>query len=145
MKPTKTSSLSNNSGRAGENNAFWFFTLSLTLFTFLLQLWFPWWILVVISWFLGYIAVPKKSFLIGFFSNAVVWFAYCFLIDLRNNSLLSRKIVELTGLHYVTILIILISVLAGVMGGLACMSGKWIRQAYRKPEKNYESEESETD
>lgn len=145
MKPTKTSSLSNNSGQAGENNAFWFFTISLGLFSLLLQLWFPWWILVVISWLLGYIAIPKKSFLIGFLSNAAVWFGYSFLIDLRNHSLLSEKVAEMTGLHYVTILILILSVVAGFMGGLACMSGKWIRQAYRKSEKMDESEESETD
>lgn len=137
--------MSKNSGPAGENNAFWFFTISLGLFSLLLQLWLPWWILVVISWLLGYIAIPKKSFLIGFFSNAAVWFGYSFLIDMRNHSLLSEKVAELTGLHYVTILILILSVFAGFMGGLACMSGKWIRQAYRTSGKNYETEESETE
>lgn len=145
MKSITESELNKEYSPPGENNAFWFFTIVLGIISCLLQVLLPWWILVVASWLFGYITIPKRSFLIGMLSNFLVWLIYCIIIDIKNESLLSAKIVELTGLHYITLLILLISLFAGIMGGLACMSGKFIRQAYIKHKKQYNPEELRMD
>lgn len=109
------------------------FLLSLILtaaLSLLLQLFLPWWSVVIAAVLVG-AAIPQggfQSFAGGFFGTAIVWWVYAWMIDMRNQSILSGKIAVLFHLGSPLALILACGLIAGLAGGLAGLTGSEARK-----------------
>ena len=104
--------------------------LLIFVFAFLAGLYLPWWSIAIIS-FLVLLFIPQgigRSFLAGFTGVFLLWAGLAFIIDIRNESILSQKIAALFSLGDASLLLILITgLIGGVVAGLAAMSGSSLR------------------
>lgn len=102
--------------------------LLILAFSYVLQLFLPWWSMVIIALIIGYSLEQKSylAFLTGFFAVFVLWAGYAYLLSSANENLLADKVAELmkalTG-GKTSILILLTGLLGGIAGGLGCLTG----------------------
>lgn len=100
------------------------------LLSFIAGLYLPWWGIAIAS-FITAICVYQKAgfaFLSAFFGLLLLWCGLAFWIDTQNESILSARISELLGVGNNSFLLILITgVVGGLVGGLAAMSGSFLR------------------
>jgi hypothetical protein len=96
------------------------------------QMVLPWWSLVIAAALAGalFSLSAIRSFAGGFLGIAAVWWCYAWMIDVQNESLLSQKIATLFHIGSPALLIIASGALAGVIGGLAAVSGSEIRRLF---------------
>jgi hypothetical protein len=111
------------------------FLLSILLtfiFAFLLALWLPWWSIAIASFSIAAIfrQSPLKSFLSGFISLFILWGMLAWWIDIKNQSILSRKIALILPLGGSSFLLIIITAFVGALiAGLAALSASFLRPA----------------
>ena len=109
--------------------------LLIAALSFLAGLYFPWWSIAVVA-FLVSLLLPQgtaSSFLSGFFGVFLLWGIVAAWIDVKNESILSRKIAMLLPLGGSAILLILVTaIVGGLVGGFAAMSGSAVRPLKRR-------------
>ena len=73
---------------------------------------------------------PLKSFLSGFISLFILWGMLAWWIDIKNQSILSRKIALILPLGGSSFLLIIITAFVGALiAGLAALSASFLRPA----------------
>lgn len=91
----------------------------------------PWWSFVITNLIIA-IALPIKpahSFLAGALGVGALWTGLAFGIDVANNHILSTKVAQILPLGGSYIALISITGLVGaLLGGLASLSGSFVRQ-----------------
>ncbi len=92
----------------------------------------PWWSFVITNILIA-IAIPQKpiyAFLSGTLGIGLLWFSLAFIIDNQNQHLLSTKVANVLPLHgsYIS-LIILTTVVGALLGGMAALTGSYVRKA----------------
>lgn len=104
------------------------------LLSFAGSLFFDWWI-VAIAAFLVAVVIPQKSFvsfITGFAALFLLWGTLSFLIDYKNQQVLSVKIATLFYLGASNIAIILVTAfIGGMVAGMAALTGSFIRKPVR--------------
>ena len=111
--------------------------LLIALFTFLLQLILPWWI-IFIGTGLGGLLVNGKafaSFLAGFLGVGLLWFVQAYLIDQANDSVLSMKVAGLFSLSSSMQIILATAIVGAICGGFGALTGHFLGRVFRKPER----------
>ncbi len=111
------------------------FLLSLLLtavFSFLLQLFLPWWSMIIAAFSVALIfnTGALSAFFSGFLGIALVWWGYAWMLDAQSQSILSVKIAELFQVGSPILLILLSGLLAGLVGGFAGWSGTTFRKMF---------------
>ena len=105
-------------------------TLLTATLSFIAGLYTQWWSIAIIS-FLVALLVKQRigiAFLSGFAGIFLCWGILAFWIDVKNNHILSQRIGELLKVGNSSILVVLITALAGALvGGFAAMSGSSLR------------------
>src|SRR5438477_1066926 len=101
------------------------------------SLYFPWWIIAVAA-FISVLLIPMgrgKAFLSGFLGIFILWLVLAWWIDIKNQHVLSNKVAEIFPLGGSSILLIFVTALiGGLVGGLAAMSGSYLRRGrYHTP------------
>ncbi|MFM7719696.1 MAG: hypothetical protein ACKO52_00925 [Sediminibacterium sp.] len=91
----------------------------------------PWWSFVVTNLIIA-IALPIKplqSFIAGALGVGALWAGLAFGIDLANNHILSTKVAQILPLggSYIA-LIIVTAFLGALLGGLASLTGSFVRK-----------------
>lgn len=103
------------------------------LLAFVGGLWFPWWSIAIAS-FIVALAIPLRpwrGFLAGFLGIFILWALISFIIDIKNQSLLSEKIATVLPLGGNTFLLILVTALiGGLVGGFGALTGSYLRKAF---------------
>jgi len=104
--------------------------LSILILSLPLQLFLPWWSILIAAALVGAIvSLPGiQLFVCGFVGTAAVWWGYAWMIDVKNQSILSSRIADLFNLGSPHLLILIGGALAGLVGGLAATSGGEIRK-----------------
>jgi len=106
--------------------------LLIALLSLLAQFLLPWWSLALVA-FLVCLATQSKAlsaFGAGFFGVALVWLIYALVVQLRTDGVLTGRMSELLVKANQPALLIGVTVLlGGVVGGLAGLSGYYVRQA----------------
>lgn len=91
----------------------------------------PWWSFATCACVVA-IAIPQKpfkSFLSGFVALFFLWGAIAFVIDNKNQHLLSTKVANLLPLNgNYFLLIILTAFIGALVAGLAALSGSYVRK-----------------
>lgn len=96
------------------------------------QVFLPWWCIAPVAFVLAVLVgrTGGKAFLAGFFGVGLGWLVLAIWLNGQNNSLLARRVAELLPLGGSILLLLLVTVaIGGLVGGLAALSGCWLRQA----------------
>ena len=111
----------------------------IALFTFLGQFIMPWWGLFITAGVLGALIQTKGffTFLAGFIAIAGLWFMQIYLIDAANASLLSTKVAAIFTLSSPMQLMLISSLIGGICGGFAALTGKFFASIFRKERKRH--------
>jgi hypothetical protein len=111
------------------------------------SLFFPWWSLVLVAFILGAI-IPLKwgvsAFFGGFLGGGLYWGLAILVLSYRNGGILADRIGELLGGLGGPGLIVSATALAGILSGLAALTGYLARQLFVKPAKT-NPKEAETE
>ncbi|MCF8463264.1 MAG: hypothetical protein K9G41_00370 [Flavobacteriales bacterium] len=99
------------------------------------QTYLPWWSAVVIALlveaFVG--KADNTSFFSGFYGLTIPWMVLATYIDVRSESLLTVRILELFKLpQFSFVLIIVTGLVGGLIGGVGTLTGGWIKAAFLK-------------
>lgn len=111
--------------------------------SYLLELFLPWWSVVVAS-FLVNLWLPTKglsSFLSGFLGVGLLWLIYAWLIDADTASIMSERMANVFSLGNPALMIALTGLAGGLAGGFAALSGSQFRLIFMKdlPKRGYYS------
>ena len=108
-----------------------FVSLLLTaILAFVAGLYLPWWCMVFAAFFVALLIHQRsgRAFLAAFLGVFFLWAFLAWWIDMKNDSVLSKKIAELFPLGGSSLLLILISALIGALvAGFGAMSGSYLR------------------
>ena len=110
---------------------------------YLMQLYFPWWSVVIASFLISLILSSKgwNSFFSGFIGVGVLWFILAFRIDTASDSILTDKVAAIFSLPNAFILILVTALIGGIAGGFGALAGSHFRSIFVK-ERKYESKYS---
>lgn len=115
--------------------------LIIGILSFYLPAFFPWWSIVVITFFTGLLYGENyfSQFLSGFIGVGTAWIFLLLSIDTSTNSIISSKIIDLLNIKSVNYLIIYTSLIGGFIGGLGSLLGKGLKDILykKKKERNF--------
>ncbi|MCX8020509.1 MAG: hypothetical protein N2747_08470 [Chitinophagaceae bacterium] len=110
-------------------------TILTGLLSFISGIFLPWWGIAPSALLVAALIHQKagKAFLSGFAGVFLLWAGLSFWIDIKNNSLLSRKIAEILPLGGNSLLLILLTALVGgLAGGLGALTGSYLRASPKR-------------
>ena len=101
----------------------------IAILSFLLQLFLPWWSLAIASFGCAYSFGKKatQSFFAGLLGCGIVWLLMALFIHFSNGDLMTNRIGELLKLPSSSILYAASFLVAGIVGGLAAVSGYYLK------------------
>jgi len=102
------------------------------LLAFVAGLYLPWWSIAIVAFLIALLVHQKagKAFLAGFVGIFILWAGLAWWIDIKNNSVLSKKIASVLPLGGSAIALILVTALVGALvAGFAAMSGSYLRSS----------------
>lgn len=107
--------------------------LIIALVAFVLQLFLPWWILAVVTFFLAFWLAPKagQAFLAGFAGIGVGWLGLSLFQHIRNEGLLTAKVATLFTLPHPVLLILVTVIISSLVGGFSALAGYLVRSALK--------------
>lgn len=98
--------------------------------TALLQFFTPWWTVALIPFIIAAWrpTTSFQSFFTGFLAIALLWFLYGLYLHINSQGAMSNKIAEIFSLPNGILLLIVTTILGGLVGGLAGLSGYFVRK-----------------
>jgi hypothetical protein len=111
----------------------------IALLTFLGQYFLPWWGLFITAGLVGAAINTKgfSTFLAGFIAVAGLWLLQIYFIDAANESLLSTKVAAIFTLSTPIQLILVSSLIGGICGGFAALTGRLFADLFKKKKKHH--------
>ena len=104
-----------------------------------LQLFLPWWYVVVASFFINLIIYSKgwQSFMAGFWGIFLLWFIAALVIDAKSHSILSDKVAQIFQLPNPMVLILATALIGGISGGFSGLTASLLLNIFRKKRSDY--------
>ncbi|MBX2943855.1 MAG: hypothetical protein KF860_16085 [Cyclobacteriaceae bacterium] len=92
---------------------------------FMFQKLFPWWTMAIGAFLVSFVFSNTgfKSFLVGFISIGLLWLGLALYVDNATHSILTEKIAQLFPIN----LFVLTSLIGGLVGGFASMTGSLLK------------------
>lgn len=109
---------------------FWLSVLSVAIVSFLCGLYLPWWSVAIPAFFTGLLMPQQgmRNFLSGFLGVFLLWLGLTLWIDSANEGVLALRMAQILPVGgQVVYLHVLTAFLGGMLGGLASLSGKYLR------------------
>lgn len=109
------------------------YIFTIGVFSAIAQLFFPWWVIILIALFVSLIfRLDKKiSFLGAFIALFLLWGGYSCYLDLSYQTHMGELIVGLLGVQLPGLIAYLISgLVAGISGGLGALIGSLVTDNY---------------
>jgi hypothetical protein len=95
-------------------------------------LWLGWWVIAIAAFLIAILVHQKagKAFASGFVGIFLLWGALAWWIDMKNESILSKKIAEVLPLWGSSFLLILVTaIIGGLVAGMGALSGSYLRSS----------------
>jgi hypothetical protein len=105
------------------------------LLCFAAGLYLPWWSIAICAFIVSALIIqqPFKAFLAGFAGVFLLWLIFSWSLDAANDQILSHRIAQIFPLGGVSFLLIVVTALiGGLVGGLAALSGSYLRYGIGK-------------
>ena len=112
----------------------WLLPILIFVLASAVQLDLPWWSLAVVAFVVGLAIAPsgRVAFWAGFAGAALSWLLPATWLAQQNDGLLAHRVAQLLPLGGSPVALVLVTgVVAGLVGGLAALSGCWLRLAIR--------------
>ena len=109
-------------------------TLLTATLSFIAGLFTPWWSIAIVAFLVALLIKQRYgiAFVSGFTGIYLLWGVLAFVIDLKNNHVLSKKIAQIFPLGGSSFLLITITATVGALvAGFAAMSGSSLRPLER--------------
>ncbi|MEP0369342.1 MAG: hypothetical protein ABJN36_02275 [Cyclobacteriaceae bacterium] len=109
----------------------------ISIFTYGLSLYAPWWILFVVTFGVcfGIHGSSINTFIGGFLGVGLVWLVTAWILDYQSNAAFTDKMVQLFPVEDGILLVILSGIIGGVCGGLGALTGNSFKQLFVKQRK----------
>ena len=107
--------------------------LLIALLSFILQFFLPWWIIAIVAFGAALWRATNGStaFWSGFLAIMLVWLLMATFTHIRTDGILTERIAALFSLPASFLLIIITAIVGGIVGGMAALSGYYVRQLIR--------------
>ncbi|WP_421773190.1 hypothetical protein [Gracilimonas sp.] len=109
-------------------------TVLILITAFLLNLFLPWWSIVipglVFGWWFN--KKPGTSFVFGFLALFFLWGGQALYIHFANNAILSTRIAEMLQVGSPLLVVLITGVLGGLVSGLATLTGALLQDTPRE-------------
>ena len=105
------------------------------LLAFAESLFFPWWSIAIAAFIVAvFIQLkPWKAFVAAFLGLFILWGVEAFIIDTKNEQILSKRVASLLPLGGSSVLLILITALVGgLVAGFAALTGSLTRKLIKE-------------
>lgn len=108
--------------------------LLIALLSFVFQLFLPWWTIALVAFGIAFWKASSgvKAFFSGFLAILALWTIMSAFIHIRTGGVLSDKIASLFFLPSPLLLIVITAIIGGLVGGMAALSGFFVRQLFVK-------------
>jgi len=119
---------------------FLFRLILISVFTYLLALFTPWWSAIGCSALIAFFLPGNNfnAFLSGFMGVGLIWMVMAWKVNVETESIMSLKMIDLFPIDDVNMLIILTAIIGGFAGALGAFSGNSFRQIFiKKKEKSF--------
>lgn len=97
----------------------------------------PWWMIAIIAFlsalFMG--KTPGKSFVAGLLGVAAAWAILALIKSVLNENILAGRVAVLFHLPGWFWVVVVSSIIGGLVGGFAALSGMFFKRAFTKTEK----------
>ena len=112
----------------------WIQGLSILVPTTLLQLIFPWWMVAIVPFVIGYLfkSPLSASFIISFITIFLLWSVSAYRADQNFDISMSALLAEILSLSSPSGMFFLTGLTGGIVGGLSGFLGSWTRQLSQK-------------
>lgn len=107
------------------------------ILTAIFQVFAPWWVIALIPFLVSSWrpADARAAFLTGFAAIGVLWFSYGLYLHVNSEGSMSNRIAEIFSLPGGMVLLAVTTLVGGLVGGMAGLSGYFVRQLVEiKPE-----------
>lgn len=107
--------------------------LLILILTLICSYFLPWWFAAAIAFGVAFFMAKKPgiTFLAGFAAVFVAWAILALLKSLPNNNMLADRVAHLFQLPNWILLLLVTSVIGGLVGGLAALSGALLKKAIK--------------
>jgi hypothetical protein len=99
---------------------------------YVLELFFPWYVIAIAASIMGYTVRSRANFLAGFLAIALLWTFKAWMIDSEASAALTERVARIFSLENKYLLFVLTACLGGLVGGFAALSGAYLRPAKKK-------------
>jgi hypothetical protein len=103
--------------------------LIIVALTFVLELFLPWWSIAIAAFVGGFLVKSKYNFVAGFLAVGLLWLVAAVIIDLTAATTLTEKVAHIFTLPNKAFLFVVTLVIAGLVGGFACLTGSLIKMS----------------
>lgn len=107
-------------------------TIAIVILGFILELFLPWYSIALASLIMGYLLRSNANFMAGFLGIAFLWLLKAWTMDASSTTELADKVARIFPLQHKGFLFLLTSVLGGLVGGFASLTGSLLHQEKRK-------------
>lgn len=106
--------------------------MAIALLAFILELFLPWYCIAIASFTMGYLLRSKANFMAGFLGIGLLWLFKAWIMDASSTTNLADKVAHIFPLGHKGLLFLLMSVLGGLVGGFASLTGSLLRKDKRE-------------
>ncbi|XOV94293.1 MAG: hypothetical protein ACFHWX_06230 [Bacteroidota bacterium] len=94
----------------------------------------PWWTVMVVSFIICFLIEGSGvgSFVSGFLGGGLVWLAYSWYIDVKTQSIMSSKIIELFPFDDQIMLVLIAGLVGAFAGGISGVAGNSFKLIFKK-------------
>lgn len=105
--------------------------IAILILSFALQLFLPWWIMLVVAFILCAIIskTGKISFWQSFMAIFCLWIGYALFQSVPNNNLLAGKVAQMFGVKYWWAILFITGILSGLCAGISGLCGYHFRKS----------------
>lgn len=107
-------------------------TFVIALMGFVLELFLPWYCIALAAFAMGYVLRSKANFMAGFLGIGLLWLLKAWIMDASSTTELADKVAHIFPLGHKGFLFLLTSILGGLVGGFASLTGSLLHKEKRK-------------
>ncbi|GAB4005567.1 hypothetical protein EXU85_01245 [Spirosoma sp. KCTC 42546] len=107
--------------------------LIIAVLSLLAQFLLPWWSVAIVAFLVCFWRSERagQSFFYGFYGIAIVWLVYAFILHSRTDGIFTGRMGELLfKTNNASLPVIVTAIIGGLVGGLAGLSGYFVKQAF---------------